>query len=146
MFLYLSVSHSVHRGSVSQHAMGQTVSDRHTPWYYPIRTTNGWYTYLLPPATKLGQGNIFTGVCDSVRKGVSGPGGCLVWGGSALGEGCLVWGEWVSAPRGVPGDGYCCGGTHPTGIHTCYVSRLFTVCFVHVYLCACVLGVCVFYR
>ena len=25
---------------------------------------------LLPPATKLGQGNIFTDVCDSVRRGV----------------------------------------------------------------------------
>ena len=24
---------------------------------------------FLPPATKLGQGNIFTGVCDSVQKG-----------------------------------------------------------------------------
>ena len=31
---------------------------------------------FLPPATKLGQGNIFTGVCDSVNKeGVSAPGG-----------------------------------------------------------------------
>ena len=30
---------------------------------------------LLPPATKLGQGYIFTGVCDSVHRGVSGPGG-----------------------------------------------------------------------
>ena len=26
---------------------------------------------LLPPATKLGQGNIFTGVCDSVNRGGS---------------------------------------------------------------------------
>ena len=25
--------------------------------------------FLLPPATKLGQGNIFTGVCDSVHRG-----------------------------------------------------------------------------
>ena len=25
---------------------------------------------LLPPATKLGQGNIFTGVCDSVHRGI----------------------------------------------------------------------------
>ena len=24
---------------------------------------------LLPPATKLGQGNVFTGVCDSVHRG-----------------------------------------------------------------------------
>ena len=41
---------------------------------------------LLPPATKLGQGYIFTGVCDSVHRGVLPlggrgtlpPGGCLV--------------------------------------------------------------------
>ena len=26
---------------------------------------------LLPAATKLGQGNVFTGVCDSVHRGVS---------------------------------------------------------------------------
>ena len=24
---------------------------------------------LLPPATKLGQGNVFTGMCDSVHRG-----------------------------------------------------------------------------
>ena len=30
---------------------------------------------LLQPATKLGQGNVFTGVCDSVNGGVPGPGG-----------------------------------------------------------------------
>ena len=27
------------------------------------------FTLLLPPATKLGQGNVFTGVCDSVNRG-----------------------------------------------------------------------------
>ena len=27
------------------------------------------YNLLLPPATKLGQGYIFTGVCDSVHGG-----------------------------------------------------------------------------
>ena len=32
---------------------------------------------FLPPATKLGQGNVFTGICDSVNRGggVPGPGG-----------------------------------------------------------------------
>ena len=29
------------------------------------------YTRLLPPATKLGQGYVFTGVCDSVHSGRS---------------------------------------------------------------------------
>ena len=33
---------------------------------------------LLPAATKMGQGNVFTGVCDSVNRGgsASGPRGC----------------------------------------------------------------------
>ena len=29
------------------------------------------FHYLLPPATKLGQGYVFTGVCDSVHRRVS---------------------------------------------------------------------------
>ena len=90
---------------------------------------------LLPPATKLGQGNIFTGVCDSVNRGMSAPGGgvcswgCLLLGGvcsggmsapgvSTLGGGsvcsrgvsapqevCFQWGCLVETPR----DDYCCG-------------------------------------
>ena len=70
------------------------------------------------------SGYIFTGVCDSVHRGVSAPGGCLLPGGSAPGW-CLLLG--VAAPGGrvccwgVPGpgggawwrpsppDGCCCG-------------------------------------
>ena len=86
---------------------------------------------LLPPATKLGQGYIFTGIYDSVRggawsggggllRGVPGPRGYLVpegvpapvgshpRGGQLLGEG-----EGVPGPGGAwwrpPRDGYCCG-------------------------------------
>ena len=75
---------------------------------------------LLPSATKLGQGYIFTGVCDSVHRGPLFPGGLLLggawsrevcfggawswgvcsWGGAWLGECCLM-----ETPR----DGYCCG-------------------------------------
>ena len=36
-------------------------------------------------------------------EGVPGPGGCLLLG-------CLVE---------TPSDGYCCGGTHPTEMHSC---------------------------
>ena len=42
---------------------------------------------FLPAATKLGQGNIFTRVCDSVNRGVggwSGPGGLQFFGGSPI--------------------------------------------------------------
>ena len=77
---------------------------------------------LLPPATKLGQGYIFTGICHSVNrgvvcsqgvpapggsaprgvpapKGVPAPGGACSWWGACSGE-CLV-----ETPR----DGHCCG-------------------------------------
>ena len=42
-------------------------------------------TKLLPPATKFGQGYIFTGVCDSVHRGVSNfSGGLQFFGGSPI--------------------------------------------------------------
>ena len=117
---------------------------------------------LLPPATKLGQGYVFTRVCDSVNGGcvlsqhawqvvfqhalqqVSEGGGlllagCLVlgwgawpqggllWGGSAVGgawSGGLLWGEVLSGDP--PGTATAAGGTHPTGMHSCFIlSDLF---------------------
>ena len=92
---------------------------------------------LLPPATKLGQGNIFTGICDSVKggassqegvcsRGVSGPGEGGVWsqGVSVLG---VVWSQGVSAPDGArwrpPGTAPVAGGTHPTGMHSCFAYK-----------------------
>ena len=54
---------------------------------------------FVPPATKLGQGNVFTGVCDSVNRGCLLPGGCLL-------RGCLVRWGWCLLPRG----GACSGG------------------------------------
>ena len=59
---------------------------------------------LLPPATKLGQGYIFTGVCDSVHRGG------LVWGGLLRG------GSWWRPP---PGTATAAGGTHPIGMRSC---------------------------
>ena len=86
---------------------------------------------LLPPATKLGQGNVFTGVCDSVNGGISSrggwswgvggpgpgggclvPGGCLVLGGLLLGDGGVPGGD-------PPGMATAAGNTHPTGMHSC---------------------------
>ena len=54
---------------------------------------------FLPPATKLGQGYIFTDVCDSVHRG--GPGG--VHGRGVHGWGCMAGG-------GVHGRGVCMAG------------------------------------
>ena len=61
------------------------------------------------PQTKLREGNVFTGVCDSLHRG-----GCLVLGGSGPG-GCLV----ETPPRTAT----AAGGTHPTGMHSCWLNR-----------------------
>ena len=39
--------------------------------YLSIKASNGWsnQSMFLPPATKLGQGYVFTGVCDSAHRG-----------------------------------------------------------------------------
>ena len=80
---------------------------------------------LLPPATKLGQGYIFTGVCDSVhRGGVCSQGGLLLGvpgPGGVCSRGYLLLGG--SAPggwRSPPGTATAAGGTHPTGMHSCF--------------------------
>ena len=88
------------------------------------------FVQLLPPATKLGQGYIFTGVCDSVHRGgvcsrgvvcsrrVSAP-GCLLrgfWSRGCLVGGCLLPGGYLVSP----GTAAAAGGTHPTGMHSCF--------------------------
>ena len=67
------------------------------------------YGVFLPPATKLGQGYIFTGVCDSVHGGggggkrgwgacvvggMHGGGGCVWLGGGMCGRGHAWQGGW----------------------------------------------------
>ena len=59
------------------------------------------YMLFLPPATNLGQGYIFTGVCDSVHSGGGGvpaPGGA--WSGGMPGPGgaCSRGGAWETPP------------------------------------------------
>ena len=103
---------------------------RSSSWWWPLkhiwfvsgRYTSYWNAFLLPPAMKLGQGNVFTGICDSVNRGVPAPGGCLVWGGACS------RGGWMSGPGGVPGRDpptnpgtvTAAGGTHPTGMLSCF--------------------------
>ena len=77
---------------------------------------------LLPPATKLGQGYIFTGVCDSVHGGglvpgrwVPGPGVPGPEGVHGLGGAWSQGGAWWRPPRTAT----AAGGTHPTGMHSC---------------------------
>ena len=84
---------------------------------------------FLPPENEVWGKVIFSEACvmNSVHGGVPcpggvpGPGRCLVWG-------CLVWG--VPGPGGCAwsGGGLCgdppmataAGGTHLTGMHSCY--------------------------
>ena len=64
---------------------------------------------LLPPATKLGQGYIFTGVCDSVHRGVCAIPACIAGGVPACLAAGLGGGEWYpSMPCRFPGP-------HPRG-------------------------------
>ena len=83
---------------------------------------------LLPPATKLRQGYVFTGVCDSVHGG-----GGRAWQGEACMAGgvCMVGGAACMA-GGMHGSGEVCvagemtiaaGGTHPTGMHSFLILR-----------------------
>ena len=53
---------------------------------------------LLPFATKLQQGYVFTGVCDSVHRRASMSGGCA-WQGACMVGVCVV--------GGMPGRGAC---------------------------------------
>ena len=108
---------------------------------------------LLPPATKLGQGYIFTGVCDSVHGGVPAPGGvcswgCLVWGGACFQGvpapgGTCSWGmgliRGVPGPEGVPGPGGAWswgvpGGDPPPGRLLLWAVRILLECILDYYL------------
>ena len=83
---------------------------------------------FLLAATRLGQGNIFTGICDSVNRGVPPPwgsgvwsGGCLLLGGVPGPGGCLARGgvcsqQGVSALGGLL-PGWVPGGDPPDGTH-----------------------------
>ena len=68
---------------------------------------------LLPAATKLGQGNIFTGVCLSTG------------GGSAsVHAGIYPPGADTPPRKQTPAYGQRAAGTHPTGMHSCLLLVL----------------------
>ena len=79
--------------------------------------------YLLPPATKLGQGYIFTGVCDSVHRGA----GCMVPEGMpGLGG---AWSRGGSRSRGPGGD------TPPPGQLLLRAYRILLECILVINVC-----------
>ena len=61
----------------------------------------------------LGQGSVFIPVCDSVQ------GGCIPAcnGADTLPARHLPWAD---NPSDTTGYGQQAGGTHPTGMHTCF--------------------------
>ena len=130
--------------NINYAVQNMSIQWRHS-WGSNLHQMNWNLLEYLPPATKLGQGYIFTGICHSVNRGgawfrggawswgglLSGgawSGGCLVLGRSApggvpgpRGGRFLLWG--VSAPRGclveTPPMATAAGSTHPTGMHSC---------------------------
>ena len=91
---------------------------KYFPTNYLLKLMRITSAFLLPPATKLGQGNIFTGVCDSVNRcGVCSGGGCVsAPGGSAPRGVCLLLGVSALAVSAdwwglLPG-----GGSAPWGV------------------------------
>ena len=72
---------------------------------------------ILPPATKLGQGYIFTGICDSIHRGVCvvaggvcmvARGACVITGGCVVAGGC-AWLLGGTCGCMVAGGGACVG-------------------------------------
>ena len=93
---------------------------------------------LLPPATKLGQGYVFTGVCDSVHRGgeyltrYPPPGARYTPQTRYTPPGTRYTPQDQVHPPHRPGTpqtrytppgpgryGLRAGGTHPTGMHSC---------------------------
>ena len=70
---------------------------------------------LLPPATKLGQGYVFTGVCDSVHRGACVVRECAWQGGVCVVRGACVVGD-------ICGRGGMCD-MHPPGRYYGYGIR-----------------------
>ena len=120
----------------------------HTPFIHS-RVDKSWICYCsLPPATKLGQGNIFRSVCQEFCPW----GTCMAWGVCMAGGACVVGGMhgrgacvagvcvWLGAcmpggnawQLGVHGRGACMvGGMHGRG--ACMVGG-------HVWQGACKVG------
>ena len=98
-----------------------------TPVFSFLDNNNSAHSNLLQPVTKLGQSNVFTGICDSVNRG------CLLPGSKhtllsrhpprsrhPLG---------ADTPQGTPPRvehagryGQCVGGMHPTGMQSCFLG------------------------
>ena len=81
---------------------------------------------FLPPATKLGQGYVFTGVCDSVNGAGEGypPGADPPPGADTSGSRHPPWEKTPPGEHAVT-YGQRAGGTHPTGMQSCSLCMRF---------------------
>ena len=69
--------------------------------------------------------------------GVFAPGGCFLPGGGLLPGGVCSWGVCFllggvcsqGVPGGAPGTATAAGGTHPTGMHSCFEEILELYCW-----------------
>ena len=122
-------------GSPQQTPPADTPSGQIPLGHTPLQTISGRYTSywnaLLPPVTKVGQGYVFTGMCDSVHRGVS----ASVHAGihppgadpkSRHPQSRHPWEQTHPLPGAdtPPAEhagryGQRVGGTHPTGMHSC---------------------------
>ena len=100
---------------------------RHKP--PELTPTSYWNAFLLPPATKLGQGYVFTDVCDSVHGGGTVHAGIPLPRDQAHPPGTRHNNPGPGTPphqdQVPPGTehagryGQRAGGTHPTGMQSC---------------------------
>ena len=94
-----------------------------------------WFISQLPPANKVCEGYVFTPVCHFVHGGYLGlirytpPAGTPPWAGTPPGR-HTPWqvpsGQVHPPARYTPwqcmlGYGQQAGGTHPTGMHSCFI-------------------------
>ena len=82
-----------------------------------VNKYNPDYIILLPPTTKLGQGYIFTGVCNSVHRG-----GVHGWGPAWLRGACVLGGM---CGLGACMAGGVCGGGHAWLGGSCMVGDVY---------------------
>ena len=108
---------------------------------YVDREAYGMFPFL-PPATKLGQGYVFTGVCDSVHRGGAVPDQVHPQDQvhprtrytppdqvHPSGPGTPPWTrynprrtKYTTPPPGPGRYGLRAGGTHPTGMQSCCID------------------------
>ena len=134
-------NHLLHDCVFSSKNISKHFSSRPRIWQTFSETPINLDHVSLPAVTKLGQGNVFTGVCDSVHRGESAsPGADTPWeqtppeqtpprADTPLQSRHPPWEQTPPRPdtppdqtphrKQTPAYGQPATGTHPTGMHSC---------------------------